>query len=564
MPTANEIYQQSKTASNVSFASEWKRTQDQLAKMTAGQRVSALGFSSLEAGEYVMAYDALGQARMRVGHQSDGTVAVVYANGDPPPVPTAPVVSARQLGVFVYWDGTFGASARPGDFARVDVHMSTDAGFTPDGTTIVGDLPQEGGILVGADNVTHYIRIVAVSSSDVASAPTADVAVLPLPASQIAAGAIGAHQLAADIALISRIIVGDPSAARMEIDARDGVVPGLRAYDNLGNQTVGLNASTGDFFAQGTFQTGASGERVYIADQELRFYPSVGDNYGSIRAATYITDTTALGWVTIRSCTNVSGQYGAVSATSNGAFLEYGQNNVSVSSGSAYLKFGSNNVTIAGSIGYMTVGSNSLNLSTSSFTSYAGTGYLEVSSSRINATLTTNTGFICDSGAALVRHPSQVKLQGGSQVIAASTNSGGYPLLQALSNSGFQMAGNNISCYNPASGALVAITASNVATSSARSTKTAIEDLPYDPVAALRRAPVQMWERSIEPKDKHGRRRKHLGPMADDMPEHVQVPLELEGETTLGIDMNGQLALVQAAVHQLADRLDALDGGVAA
>lgn len=212
-------------------------------RLEAGARTSQLSHSSLEdAG--LPAYDAQGTLRQVIGRQSDGTFAVTYANGDKPPRPTAPVVSARQLAVVVGWDGQFeGSAARPGDFARVDVHMAADPDFVPDGSTLYGSLIGEGAVVIPADVDTHYIKMVAVTLSDVPSEATAAVEVTALPADQLAAGSVTADQLAAEIVLVNKkIIAGAPDGRRLEMSETglaqyvDGSDPVVRlGQDGSGN-----------------------------------------------------------------------------------------------------------------------------------------------------------------------------------------------------------------------------------------------------------------------------------------------------------------------------------------
>lgn len=200
------------------FAQTMAEHEKRLRRLETGTQTTQLTHSSIEDG-VVPAYDNLGKLRQMIGKQSDGTFAVTYANGDPPPTPSAPTVTARQLSVLVYWDGEFaGDVARPADLQRVDVHMSTTAGFTPDGTTLVGSLVGEGAILLVADNSTHYVRLVSVTVADVASAPTDEQDVVPLAVSQLAAGSVGADELAAEIILASKTITsGDPNGVHVDI-----------------------------------------------------------------------------------------------------------------------------------------------------------------------------------------------------------------------------------------------------------------------------------------------------------------------------------------------------------
>lgn len=161
-----------------------------LQRVERGLVAPQLSHSSIE-DSWVPMYDQLGALRARLGKQSDGTFAVTYQDGPQPPACSAPVVTAHQLAIVVYWDGLDATgAAMPADVQRVDVHASETAGFVADGTTVVTSLPAEGAESFVADNMAHYVRIVAVTTSDVASAATAEVEVTPLPVRRLEAGSI--------------------------------------------------------------------------------------------------------------------------------------------------------------------------------------------------------------------------------------------------------------------------------------------------------------------------------------------------------------------------------------
>lgn len=214
------------------FADLVTSLQKRVEALESSRQTPQLNHSSLEDGGLPV-FDEGGQLRQYIGKQSDGTFAVTYANGTKPPKPSEPTVSARQLAIVVGWDGTFAdGAARPGDFARIDIHMSTDPDFEPTGATVYGSLNGEGAVVIPADNQEHFIKVVAVTLADVASDPTTALAIEALPASQISseyvyAGTVTADQittgtLRADVTLSSALIAGD--AQRNVTLGSDGLV----------------------------------------------------------------------------------------------------------------------------------------------------------------------------------------------------------------------------------------------------------------------------------------------------------------------------------------------------
>lgn len=235
----NEQYRQT-------LAENLKSTQNRLAGMNSADRAAQLGFSSIE-DSYVQVYDVLGQAKMLLGRQNDGNFAVTYQNGEPPPKTTPPLVTAHQLSFSIGWDGNLLDGngevypERPTNVERVDVHVSETPGFTPTGATVIGSLTGEGAVSVFADSDSHYIKLVAVTNADVIGPPSEETASIPLPADQIAVGAIGAEQIASDLVLSSRIIVGDPTLARVELQGGSTINSGLVAYNQSNKKTIQIS-----------------------------------------------------------------------------------------------------------------------------------------------------------------------------------------------------------------------------------------------------------------------------------------------------------------------------------
>lgn len=95
-------------------------------KLAKAQNLSQLSNSSIEDGA-IDENDADGNLVSRFGAQHDGTHTAVTFAGPPPPTPGGFTCVGGQLGATAAWDGTWVDDAvAPMDFARVEVHASTD------------------------------------------------------------------------------------------------------------------------------------------------------------------------------------------------------------------------------------------------------------------------------------------------------------------------------------------------------------------------------------------------------------------------------------------------------
>ncbi|MGW4694865.1 hypothetical protein ACWEO1_21105 [Kitasatospora cineracea] len=129
------------------------------------------------------------QARVRTvdasGNSSDWRLSeeiVLASDTTPPPVPSAPTVARLIGGIRAAWDG-LGAQgeAMPADFALVEVHISTAAGFTPNPGTVTDRLAGAAaapitGLVYGT---TYYLKFVAIDRAGNASAPSAEASAVP-------------------------------------------------------------------------------------------------------------------------------------------------------------------------------------------------------------------------------------------------------------------------------------------------------------------------------------------------------------------------------------------------
>lgn len=286
------------------LASELARTQAEVHTLRRGARRPQLGHSSIDSGSLDVV-DSAGTVRLRLGWQPDGSVGVVPEGGDPHPAPATPAVEPIPSGLSVSWDGTLdGLEQLPSDFDHVNVYVSPESGFTPDGSTFVGTITRSGGTLPIAPlevGTTYYVRLVPVGTGGVQGAPSAQASGVPAPvggvpgpgsiteteiaddaistpklqaeavtalkiaaqaieAGHIQAAAITASKLEADLVLGTRIIAGDPAGARVELDEN-----GLRGYDTNDALVFAVDDAGNAIFSGNITGSVISGSRITLA-----------------------------------------------------------------------------------------------------------------------------------------------------------------------------------------------------------------------------------------------------------------------------------------------------------
>lgn len=202
-----------------SIPQELARLAHEVKQIKKGQRYAHGGSIENSALEVK---DNTGSLRAIVGVQADGTTAVNIVNGPPPPTPTVPVLGSVLGGITVSWDGSFvGAVAAPLDWQRVEVHASTTDGFTPGLETLKSTIetPRGGTIVVPCEEPVH-VRLVARSTSGVASEPTAPAGPLgptPVVADDIVDGIVTTVKLADAAVTAAKVRVGAIGADQLAL-----------------------------------------------------------------------------------------------------------------------------------------------------------------------------------------------------------------------------------------------------------------------------------------------------------------------------------------------------------
>lgn len=123
----------------------------------------------------------------RAGHVSAWTSwSNIVASEDEvaPPVPSTPVMS-NYMGVLrIAWDGkdnAFTPGNMPGDFLKVEVHLSTVTGFTPSASTLIDQLVGAGVSVISSltYDTPYYAKFIAVDRSGNRSAASAQATATP-------------------------------------------------------------------------------------------------------------------------------------------------------------------------------------------------------------------------------------------------------------------------------------------------------------------------------------------------------------------------------------------------
>lgn len=284
-----------------------------------GQKFAPFGYAK-DSTPMVSALDPAVQATVSSQNpvtQMGGATSTVTAapataatnDGVPPGTPSTPIVKSMISGIQVTWDGYDNTGQlMPADFARLEVHTSTTAGFTPSAATLATVLTSPTGgsaILVTGYTLTYVVFLAydsfgnvsstsqqasgqgnQVSGPDLAanSVTTNTIAAGAVTATQIAAGAITADKIGTGTLTVgTKITLGNVanSQSRVEIDTQSSGTygPGIRLISRsaggvdtfnvvLDNSTgVGAITSaniTGSTIIGGVIATASTGARVEL------------------------------------------------------------------------------------------------------------------------------------------------------------------------------------------------------------------------------------------------------------------------------------------------------------
>lgn len=259
-------------------------------QLIASSKVNQLNYSSLnDTALPIFGTDSAGVAQLKqlLGKQPDGTYSIVYHNGSLPPNPINIGVAQRQLGILVTWDGSFAGNApKPLDFDRLDVYIGTSTGFTPTVANLMGSLFTDSALFIGADVSPHFVKVATVNKSGVASFPSFEIPVTPLPAAQLAAGSVTAVTLDAELVLASDIIIGDTHGSHIMLTP----VTGIQLYATDGTtKLVDLNILGGSAEFTGDISTHSGLDKILLTNASgepvIDLYRSQSANPAQITAA---------------------------------------------------------------------------------------------------------------------------------------------------------------------------------------------------------------------------------------------------------------------------------------
>lgn len=241
------------------------------------------------------------------GAWSATTTFVATADNIPPSTPAPPLVASSRIAVQVTHTlgvasgGTYNLES---DLDHLEIHAQYEPNFTPDGTTLLGKLKANAGMIqaqiaaVGTyqvdSTVAVHVRVVAVDisgnrsgPSDAASATALlidDAHISDLTVSKVTAGTIAA----------SWVMAGEIKTADTGARARLSAA-GFELYDTAGTRTMFGDASTGALTMTGELNSGTAGNRISVNPAgaglpTIRFYANTGTDFAFINGTSSGSD----------------------------------------------------------------------------------------------------------------------------------------------------------------------------------------------------------------------------------------------------------------------------------
>src|SRR5690606_18174249 len=123
--------------------------------------------------------------RAGAGEFSDVQTVLIATDEEPPPAPSAPVLSSRLGTVRASWDGETEAGARmPIDLSHIEVHLGSSTGLTPTPATLFDTLVGERSMTVITDlpyNTDVFVVLVAVDRAGNKSDPSEESSIQVKP-----------------------------------------------------------------------------------------------------------------------------------------------------------------------------------------------------------------------------------------------------------------------------------------------------------------------------------------------------------------------------------------------
>ncbi|MGW3400307.1 hypothetical protein [Streptomyces zhihengii] len=271
-------------------------------RLKAVERASRLSRASID-DTALEVRDGTGSLRGILGQQADGTTAVNIVNGGPPPAPSTPTAEPALGGIAITWDGQFAdGQVIPLDWARIEVHASTEAAFTPTPDTLRATIETaQGGIVYTPSVDPLYVALLARNTSGTASDPTAVVGpYTPKPVSDelgpgvitethIADGAITTPKVYANAITTALLAAGSVDATALKADAITGkVITGgtINGAEFHSDNGAGATVDIQDGMVVATAPTGWS-----VLIDPIGSKPAIGFNNSLGATAGYIAST---------------------------------------------------------------------------------------------------------------------------------------------------------------------------------------------------------------------------------------------------------------------------------